>query len=154
MHIGGQYNIKPTNYTKQTIKKLMKMGCDVVIGNHEHVIHGYCKKEDTKQLATYALGNFLGSSGNLEPPYDRYCDFSVVINAYIDNKTKQIEKYTFSLMKIYYDRIEHKFSVFPAFDFYNKLDESKKEDFKRRVLEAASLFVGTKVTELQEEYVI
>ncbi len=86
LHIGGQYNEKPIPYTLKMTDKLLKLGCNVVIGNHEHVIHGYKMDDSGQKLATYAIGNFLGSSGNLEPPYDRFCDFSIAINAYVDEK--------------------------------------------------------------------
>lgn len=40
MHIGGQYNESPSAYTKRMAKWLHKHNCEIVIANHEHVIHG------------------------------------------------------------------------------------------------------------------
>ena len=96
LHIGGQYNKEPNNYTRKTVKKTIKSGADIISCNHEHVIHPIEKKE--RQFINYSLGNFLGVNGVTTAPFDKYSDVSVGINIYIDKITKELS-FSYSLFK-------------------------------------------------------
>ena len=99
LHVGGQYNQEPSAYTKKMVDWFLREGCDVVIGNHEHVVHGFRYDPATKQIGTYAIGNLVGSAGTLTPPYDRYADCSIALHVYVDMESKKIAKYTYSVLK-------------------------------------------------------
>ena len=88
LHIGGQYNETPNSYTKKIVKKSLKTGVDVISCNHEHVIHPI--KCYGKQIVSYSLGNFLGTNGVLEEPFDKKSDVSIGLNLYIDKYSKAI----------------------------------------------------------------
>ena len=53
LHIGEQFSQAPSGYTLDTIKFLRKKGINIVIANHEYVVHG--SKWDIKDnyFATY-----------------------------------------------------------------------------------------------------
>ena len=99
MHEGGQYNEQPIKKTRRTVEFLIKNGIDLVVGNHEHVIHPV-KFEDGK-LVTFSLGNFVGTSGVLEEPFDKMSEYSILLNIYISKKYGKIyyDKYTFTIVK-------------------------------------------------------
>lgn len=154
LHIGGQYNQEPIPYTRKMIAHLMREGCDVIIGNHEHVIHGYVQDASKKRFGTYALGNFLGSAGTLHPPCDRCCDFSILLNAYIDSEDKEIRGYTYSVTKTVYNEKTQKFEVHPAFELAQSLSGREREELTHGALQAAFLFSGKREKELLEEFEI
>ena len=41
LHIGGQYNPSPSEYTREMCRFCVDCGADAVIANHEHVVHGF-----------------------------------------------------------------------------------------------------------------
>lgn len=98
VHIGGQYNSNPTKYTKLIANKTMKHKADVVSCNHEHVVHGILKRKNG--LINYSLGNFLGTNGVIESPFDKNSDLSIAINVYIDKKTLK-KRFTYSIFKCF-----------------------------------------------------
>ena len=57
LHIGGQYNEKPNDYTVKTVERLLKKNIDIIIANHEHVVHGHIYNYSKNSIATYSLGN-------------------------------------------------------------------------------------------------
>lgn len=152
LHIGGQYNREPTSYTKKMVAYLMKKGCDIVVANHEHVIHGFVQDADRTKLGTYALGNFLGSAGTLHPPYDRCCDFSILLHAYLDPKSKEILRFTYSITKTVYREKTEKFEVHPVWELVETLGERERREMTERALQAAFLFSGKKESVLLEEF--
>lgn len=152
LHIGGQYNQEPTSYTKRMVAYLMKKGCDIVIANHEHVIHGCVQDVERAKLGTYALGNFLGSAGTLHPPYDRCCDFSILLHAYLDAESKEIKRFTYSVTKTLFQEKTEKFEVHPVFELVKTLEERESREMTDRALQAAFLFSGKKETVLLEEF--
>lgn len=101
LHIGGQYNLKPTDYTKEICKLSKDMGVNAVIANHEHVIH--CIEPgggiSGTSFCIYSLGNFLSSSGVLSGPYDKRAEYSVAVNIDLTkNDAGKVEgEYSFEL---------------------------------------------------------
>lgn len=92
LHIGGQYNDRPTQYTKKVCTLSGKYGVDAVISNHEHVIHPIdMKKFSNGQFCVYSLGNFLSSTGTKKEPYDKLAEYSVVVHVELERKNNQIK---------------------------------------------------------------
>lgn len=62
LHCGGQHNQAPDAYTRWMVKHLSALGVDLIICNHQHVIHpidtiGQCR-------VAYCLGNFSAMPGD------------------------------------------------------------------------------------------
>ncbi len=139
LHIGGQYNEEPTVYTKKVGDWFLKMGCDAVIGNHEHVIHRAKYTDD--QFVAYALGNCLGSAGVITPPFDKLSDYSIALHIYFDEKTTQMCKVSFSVLKTVISKDE-RVEVWPVDILVQscEIPPEEKEKIKKETLHAAKLF--------------
>ena len=97
LHCGGQFNDDPTDYTKTVADFCIKTGVDAVIGNHEHRIQkAYLK--DKNQITAYCLGNFTSNYGIDRAPYDKNAECSVLLNIYIDEKSKSVHDIGFSVL--------------------------------------------------------
>lgn len=98
MHAGGQYNKEPTEYTKELCDFCVKHGVNIVIGCHEHVIHG-CDISQIKNniVKTYSLGNFTSYAGTIKEPFDKMAEYSIIFNVYLS--LNSIHKCTFSIAK-------------------------------------------------------
>ena len=82
LHYGPEYNREPSDYQKEIVQKIIKMGADIIIGGHPHVI------EPTKIFKTnnakldsgfiaYSVGNFISNQRW------RYSDAGVILNIQI-----------------------------------------------------------------------
>ena len=82
LHYGPEYNREPSDYQKEIVQKIIKMGADIIIGGHPHVI------EPTKIFKTnnakldsgfiaYSMGNFISNQRW------RYSDAGVILNIQI-----------------------------------------------------------------------
>jgi len=153
LHCGGQYNEKPTLYTKKVVDFCLSRGVNAVIGNHEHRIQGSLLKNNDR-IATYCLGNFTGGAGVLRPPYDKNANCSIMFNIYIDDNRKTVNRTSFEVLisvncngklmtKNVFDEIKTTKS-FPVQELYNKN------------LQAVNDFLGTDLKELEprEEYFV
>ncbi len=127
MHMGGQYNKEATKATKKLAHYLQKIGIDLIIGNHEHVIHE-CEINN-QGVILYSLGNFLSTAGVLEKPFDKLAEYSLLINTYLeknDNSVK-LSKCTFTILKTILDKKHNILKVVPLYDLINNcLDEKEK----------------------------
>ena len=94
VHIGGQYNALPNKYTRDVVNKSILSGVDIVSANHEHVIHSVGKNGG--HFFNYSLGNFIGTNGSIEPPYDKDSDVSLGVNIYWNTK-ENTKRYSYSL---------------------------------------------------------
>ena len=139
MHEGGQYNSSPSNKTKKTIKFLKKCGTDIIIGNHEHVIHPV--EINNNSLVAYSLGNFDGINGVLEKPFDKMSEYSILLNIYLNKNERKIEikKVSFNILKTIKDeengkktiKVEELIKLYEHADRYEK--EKLKQDNKKIV---------------------
>jgi poly-gamma-glutamate synthesis protein (capsule biosynthesis protein) len=154
LHIGGQYNMEPNSYTRKMINWFLKHQCNIVIGNHEHVIHGCIDNREKNQFATYALGNFLGSAGTFHAPYDRRAQYSIAVHTYLDSNSKKIDRITFSVLKAVLTE-EGKFQVWPVYDLLSKMkDDEKYQKLIEESLLAAKDFSGIEYGDVAEEFEI
>lgn len=133
MHEGGQYNSSPSNKTKKTIKFLKKCGTDIIIGNHEHVIHPV--EINNNSLVAYSLGNFDGINGVLEKPFDKMSEYSILLNIYLNKNERKIEinKVSFNILKTIKDEENGKKSikVEELIKLYEHADRYEKEKLKQ-----------------------
>lgn len=155
MHIGGQYNEKPSPYTKKMVRFLKSHGINTIIGNHEHVIHG-CDLSDIadNKFATYCLGNFLSATGVLEAPFDKDSEYSVLCHIFIDSISKKIVRITFNILTTIQDAAGMLETV-PAFELYTtEKDPSKKEKLRSAICRAVKNFTGNDTTKIESEYTL
>lgn len=151
-HIGGQYNSRPSNFTKRIAKWLMKNGVDTIICNHEHVIHPIEVKGDN--VTAYALGNFFGTGGSISAPFDKKSEYSLFFNTYIDPSKKEKTKYTFSICKTILDPKGKLKNVL----LYDLIEKSKAKKEKKELMRDNEQIVedvtGTKLSSIMKEYTI
>lgn len=122
MHAGGQYNPEATADTKALATWLLDNGIDVVVGTHEHVVHGGDFNRSDGRVATYCLGNFDGIDGVFEKPFDMLAEYSIAWNIYLDLSqigSNAISEITFSVLKsIPLAGTENGIQVVPAAELY------------------------------------
>ena len=151
LHIGGQYNTQPSEYTKKTVNYFLKNGINVVVANHEHVVHGVENDIRNNKFATYSIGNFLGGSGTKYEPFNRNSDYSIVLHLYINKVIKKIDHISFSVTKSII-KGDGKYSVVPVFDYVNSLTSSEAQRVRKNALQVAYDFAGQRYYELTEEF--
>lgn len=59
MHWGNEYESLPTRGQRQLADHLFKLGADLVIGSHPHVLQPMEWRKDQNKLVVYSLGNFV-----------------------------------------------------------------------------------------------
>jgi len=96
IHWGKEYSNKTNIRQKKLVKLFYKLGVDLVIGTHPHVIQPveWYKEEDNdrKMLVFYSLGNFINATNNVgEGFYRVFCDGMAYIEIERNEKTKKIE---------------------------------------------------------------
>ena len=69
VHAGDEFNAVPLPYIRKIYKKYLKLGADVVIGHHPHVVENYEKVG--KKIIFYSLGNFV-----FDTDYQRQQDYT------------------------------------------------------------------------------
>jgi len=149
LHIGGQYNLKPNSFTQKMTRWLEKKKVDFIIANHEHVIHG--SKWKNGRITTYALGNFLGSTGVFDSPMDRQAEYSIAVHCYVDSDTKETRKVTYSVLKTV-PGTDERLSVWPVYDLLPTLPDEEKARVTNEALACAERFSGDRKQELEEEF--
>lgn len=159
MHAGGQYNPEATDATKNLSSFLIKNGIDIVAGSHEHVVHGgKFDNSDCNKIETWSLGNFCGTAGVYDEPFNKMPEWSVALNVYISKESKLIEKVTFSILKTIKDKEKHcGIKTVPVFDLIkNVKDPSERENMIIDATNIAEKFLGAKIDnfEILNEYVI
>lgn len=155
MHSGGQYNSKPTEYTKRLTEYLFNNGVDIIAGSHEHVVHGGDFSKISKgKLATYSLGNFVGIAGVYDVPFDKMAEYSIAWNIYFDEINKNIEKTTFSVLKTI-ELSEKYIQTVPVYDLIlSAQDKDEKQAITKDALKIAKIFSGKEYKEVQQEFSI
>lgn len=151
LHIGGQYNLEPSSYTKRVTNWFLSKGCDIVIDNHEHVVHG--SMISSNKIAAYALGNCVGSAGVLHGPFDRRAEYSIALHTYINEKTKRVQKVSFSILKTIIG-VGDKYETWQVSDLLDRLQGEEREQLLADCLKTAKDFAGIEFKSIAPEYVI
>ena len=96
-HVGGQYNPHPGEYAKYIVGSFVKTGVDAVVANHSHNPLNF-ELRGAVPIA-YSLGNFASTPYVDWYVYGSLADYSVVLNAYVDECTRSFAKFTYSIVK-------------------------------------------------------
>ena len=154
IHIGSQYGLAPTDYTLETTDFLWKHGVNIVIANHEHVVHGCKYNPNDNKFAAYAIGNLISSAGIIFPPFDRYANYSIAVHCYINASSPTIiEKITFSVLVTTIQK-DGKLATHPVFDLIQEHNLPEKNKLIKDSLTVAKIFSGIEYENLQEEFEI
>lgn len=157
MHAGGQYNAQPTEYTKELTGWLLKNGVDIVVGSHEHVVHGgNFSKISQGKLAAYSLGNFDGIAGVYAKPMDKMAEYSIAWHIYLEKQGEKviIMKHGFSILKCI-EAENRQVRTVPCYDLYKKIDDPlQKEALWKDMQVIAKKFGNIDIDQIKEEYYI
>lgn len=97
LHIGGQFNKEIGAYTQFIYNYLQKEDIDIIVGNHPHcVLPGFV---NGNKFYGYSLGNFTFTPRDGWYNNEVLPDYSILLHAYIDECTKCVERYTYSILK-------------------------------------------------------
>ena len=141
LHIGGQFNAVPSEYTIEVCEDCKNNGADLVIANHEHVIHPF---KNGSSFCWYSLGNFLSSDGVWNEPFDNLCQYSAVVHADLErSEDGLISKYSFELF-LSHENGEGQIVSEPVYEVFDKCnDESKKQNFRHECEVLLNRIYGT-----------
>ena len=91
--------MEPIKKAEKTARFLVKNGIDLVVGNHEHVVQ--CTRFYKDKLVAFSLGNFIGTAGTIEEPFDKMSEYSILLNIYLSKEKEKISinDYTFTILK-------------------------------------------------------
>ena len=128
LHIGGQFNASPSDYTVEVCEDCKDNGADLIIANHEHVVHPF---KTGSSFCWYSLGNFLSSDGVWNEPFDNLCQYSAVVHADIEKNEKGlISKYSFELF-LSHENGEGQVVSEPVYGVFGKCnDEAQKQKIR------------------------
>lgn len=149
LHIGGQYNEKPSCYTRKMVEWFAKHGCNAVIANHEHVVHGM--EFDGDKIKAFALGNCVSGAGLLDVPYDRKSEYSIAVHIYLNEKTATLNAISFSVLKTI-KKDNGTLEVWPAKKLLEKTPEPEYSVLTRDILEIAKVFSGNSYSKVLAEF--
>lgn len=145
LHLGGQYNKTPLRYTKKICELSRKNGVNLVMVNHEHVIHPIDMINMTNQyFCEYSMGNFLSATGVIRPPYDKKAEYSAVYH--VDLVKKDFGVLAEYSVEMFCNHLDEGGCVItePIIDYYSKLkDERKKKKIEGDFQELANRIFGT-----------
>ena len=81
-HGGDEFAPLPMKYIRKLYKNFLKMGADVVIGHHPHVVQGYEKVG--KKMIFYSLGNFVFDTDYQRQ--QRHSEYGILLKLAFDNE--------------------------------------------------------------------
>ncbi len=86
LHIGGQFNTEPGDFSKYMVEKLCSWGADVIVGNHPHTV----QKIETigETLVAYSLGGYCMSVSGEYLVHECLPEYSLALHVDIDESTK------------------------------------------------------------------
>lgn len=153
MHTGGQYNNVASNDTKRLTEFLMSHGINIVVGTHEHVVHGGTfEHQSSNRIGTYSLGNFDGTAGVYDKPFDKMSEYSIAWHVYIDKIGGKVSivKSSFSILKsVKLHDNENGITVYPVYDLIiNSINDSEKEQLQHDLYEIGKRFSGHDISNL------
>lgn len=155
-HMGGQYNEETSIETTKLCGFLRRIGVNLIIGSHEHVVHGVdFSKRMNRKYALYCLGNCATSYGVSVPPFNVGAEFSIAWHVYINSTSKQIEKCTYSLLQNVQLPKSKMIQVVPVNRLYKLTkDEGKKQKMKAFVGNLTYKFAKKKEDTILAEYLM
>lgn len=97
LHIGGQFNETPGEYSEYMMRFFKDCGVDAVIGHHPHTIQKTELEGD--KLYAYSLGGLSVSPSAIYVHHACKPEYSLIYHLYIDESTKSVAKISFSITK-------------------------------------------------------
>lgn len=154
MHSGGQFHPEPGEFSKYMMKFMDENGVDVVVGNHPHVVQKM-ERFTNNMFGAYSLGNFSISPGSVYVLHHELPDYSVMLHLYIGNESKEIERITFSILKIV-EYEDGNLTVFPIEKLYESVNLNEKEEIIKNTTKIYNRFSMNKVSQvkIEKEYEI
>ena len=96
LHIGGQFNTEPGDFSKHIVELLADLGADIIIGNHPHTVQKIDSKGKT--LIAYSLGGYCMSPSAEYLVHDCLPEYSIALHVDIDESTGAFET-SFDVLK-------------------------------------------------------
>ena len=87
IHIGGQFNVEPGDYSKYMMDKLCELGADIIVDNHPHTAQRVEKRENGA-ITAYSLGGYCMSVSGEYLVHDCLPEYSLALHVDIDEQTK------------------------------------------------------------------
>jgi poly-gamma-glutamate capsule biosynthesis protein CapA/YwtB (metallophosphatase superfamily) len=75
LHCGGQYDDSPDAYTREVARRLINMGVDAIVCNHQHVLHPFEMLNGVP--VAWCLGNFVHC--NYKTPHPKMSPYSALL---------------------------------------------------------------------------
>ena len=130
MHWGVEYQNQPNEEQKRQAEYLSKLGADIIIGTHPHVIQPVTYIDDT--LVIYSLGNFI-SAQSTNSDYSALVELMTSIDIVKETKNGKskikLENLNNELLYNYYEKGGkwHNFKVIP----FSNMNEKYNPDYRR-----------------------
>lgn len=134
---------------------LRKHGVNIIVGSHEHVVHGCSNRYISENsVETYSLGNFMDVTGVTKAPFDKMSEYSIAWHVYVDKVTKKIAKTSYTVCKSRLQKgEEQKIEVVPVYDLIQaETDNEKRELLWKDMQTIAFRFAEHEIDKPQLEY--
>lgn len=86
LHIGGQFNQKPGDFSTYMMDKMCDFGADIIIGNHPHTVQRIENREG--KIVAYSLGGYCMSVSGEYLVHECLPEYSLALHVDIDEKNK------------------------------------------------------------------
>lgn len=155
LHCGGLFNDTVGGYTEYIVNVLKEAGVDAIVGNHPHIVQKSEMRDDKCRFVAYSLGNFSISPSSIYVIKDNLPEYSIMLHFYFDKMTADLEKISFSILKIVEDK-KHKLSVYPVNELYNVSAEEDKKELSKDCTFIYNTFLQKKENfiSIEDEYFI
>ncbi len=122
LHLGGQFNIEPGVFSKFVMNEITKMGVDMVIASHSHLVQ---RAEMINGVpCAYSIGNVTMCPWSPLMVKEVLPDYAIVLHLYVEEG--KIVKTTFSIIKGVEKKGEQLVS-YPVDVLYEKKGTDKKQ---------------------------
>ncbi len=149
LHSGGQYNAEAEAYTKMLCERIKKMGADIIVTNHPHIILP-CEFDENGIFTAYCLGNLQSAF-----PHDANVsrvnrEYSALL--YLDfNCDKKYPDIAFSIMRCIASKDKPPM-VYNAYDYFKLMGDKQTE--KEMIAFANRFMPNMNYISAQKEYKI
>ena len=82
LHIGGQFNTEPGEFSRRIADKLVGLGADIIIGNHPHTVQKVEERDGA--IVAYSLGGYCMSTSGEYLVHDCLPEYSLALHIDID----------------------------------------------------------------------
>lgn len=136
-HAGGQFNVRPGNYTKRLVEMSVNLGFDAVFAGHAHTSQRAEFLNGTPCF--YSLGNVSMSPGTFYSMPECLPEYGLAAHMYMENKA--IQKVTFSIFKMVQEA-DTAMRIVPVDTLYPTLEGAAQEELLAHVAEVYTRVTG------------